>query len=384
MENYFIKLWGTPTLRENGRSLPLNEILGKQLTELLCYFLIHRGELVSHERLIELFWPESVNPQNALKFAVHRLRKLTQPYAETKEQEWIATGKHGYLFSLQAPVETDLFQLSSLTPELLAKQPGQIEALIRGELMEGYSSMWILPIREFWKEKVKTLVQETAGILDQTGQAEAALQLTQSALALDPYSDELNYRYLSELVKAKEYNRALKHYDQISEQFYHEFGVEFEGRSKSLIYFLSSDREPSHSIQELVEEMNASEDECAFYCEQPVFRKLYQARMRESKRLDINSYLLVLDVQSDSAELGTRATDALIQIVKTQLRSCDIFTRTANCQLAVMLMIKAASDVHKVVSRLSQRLNRKYPTNQVRVYYHAQKIEQNGSQPAAN
>ena len=64
--------------------------------------------------------------------------------------------------SLQAPVETDLFQLSSLTPELLAKQPGQIEALIRGELMEGYSSMWILPIREFWKEKVKTLVQETA------------------------------------------------------------------------------------------------------------------------------------------------------------------------------------------------------------------------------
>ena len=82
MENYFIKLWGTPTLRENGRSLPLNEILGKQLTELLCYFLIHRGELVSHDRLIELFWPESVNPQNALKFAVHRLRKLTQPYAE--------------------------------------------------------------------------------------------------------------------------------------------------------------------------------------------------------------------------------------------------------------------------------------------------------------
>lgn len=196
--------------------------------------------------------------------------------------------------------------------------------------MEGYSSMWILPIREFWKEKVKTLVQETAGILDQTGQAEAALQLTQWALALDPYSDDLNYRYLSELVKAKEYNRALKHYDQISEQFYHEFGVEFEGRSKSLIYFLSSDRGPSHSIQELVEEMNASEDDCAFYCEQPVFRKLYQARMRESKRLDINSYLLVLDVQSDSAELGTRATDALIQIVKTQLRSCDIFTRTAN------------------------------------------------------
>ena len=86
--------------------------------------------------------------------------------------------------------------------------------------MEGYSSMWILPIREFWKEKVKTLVQETAGILDQTGQAEAALQLTQWALALDPYSDDLNYRYLSELVKAKEYNRALKHYDQISEQFY--------------------------------------------------------------------------------------------------------------------------------------------------------------------
>ena len=49
-----------------------------------------------------------------------------------------------------------------------------------------------------------------------------------------------------------------------------------------------------------------------------------------------------------------------------------------------MLMIKAESDVHKVVSRLSQRLNRKYPTNQVRIYYHAQKIEQSSSQPAAD
>ena len=241
MKKYFIRLWGAPTLQEEERSQALNESLGKQLTELLCYFLIHRGELVSHERLIELFWPESVNPQNALKFAIHRLRKLTQPYAQTKDQEWIVTGKRGYLFSPQAPVDTDLDQLSGLTPALLAEQPRQIEALVRGELMEGYSSMWILPIREFWKEKVKTLTQEAAAMLDQKGQAEAALRLTHWALTLDPYSDDLNYCYLSELVKAREYNRALKHFDQISEQFYHEFGVEFEGRSKSLIYFLSSD-----------------------------------------------------------------------------------------------------------------------------------------------
>lgn len=137
MKKYFIRLWGAPTLQEEERSQALNESLGKQLTELLCYFLIHRGELVSHERLIELFWPESVNPQNALKFAIHRLRKLTQPYAQTKDQEWIVTGKRGYLFSPQAPVDIDLDQLSGLTPALLAEQPRQIEALVRGELMEG-------------------------------------------------------------------------------------------------------------------------------------------------------------------------------------------------------------------------------------------------------
>ena len=38
------------------------KFLGKRLTELLCYFLIHRGELISQDRLIEQFWPESVNP----------------------------------------------------------------------------------------------------------------------------------------------------------------------------------------------------------------------------------------------------------------------------------------------------------------------------------
>lgn len=382
MERYFIKLWGVPTLQENGQSRALGEILGKQLTELLCYFLIHRGELVSHERLIELFWPESVNPQNALKFAIHRLRKCTQAYAETKDQEWIVTGSRGYLFSLQAPVDSDLHQLDILKPEALAEKPEWIETRVRGELMAGYSSLWILPLREFWKEKVITLAQDTAALLEQNGKSEAVLRITQWALALDPYSDDLNYRYLSELVKAKEYNRALKHFDQIYERFYHEFGVEFEGRSKSLIYFLSSERESTHTIQELIEEMNAQEDGTAFFCEQPVFRKLYQARMRESRRLDINSYLLVLDVQGVSAELGNQATDALIQIVKNQLRSCDIFTRTAACQLAVMLMLSAEQDVHKVVKRLSQRLNHKYPTTQVRIYYHAQKIEQPSSTSA--
>ena len=149
MERYFIKLWGVPTLQENGQSRALSEILGKQLTELLCYFLIHRGELVSHERLIELFWPESVNPQNALKFAIHRLRKCTQAYAETKDQEWIVTGSRGYLFSLQAPVDSDLHQLDILKPEALAEKPEWIETRVRGELMAGYSSLWILPLREF-------------------------------------------------------------------------------------------------------------------------------------------------------------------------------------------------------------------------------------------
>lgn len=41
-----------------------------------------------------------------------------------------------------------------------------------------------------------------------------------------------------------------------------------------------------------------------------------------------------------------------------------------------MLMMKAVGDVRKAVDRLTQRLNRKYPTNQIRVYYYEQKIEQ--------
>ena len=77
-----------------------------------------------------------------------------------------------------------------------------------------------------------------------------------------------------------------------------------------------------------------------------------------------------------------KQTHRQFQIVKNQLRSCDIFTRTAACQLAVMLMLSAEQDVHKVVKRLSQRLNHKYPTTQVRIYYHAQKIEQPSSTSA--
>ena len=52
------------------------------------------------------------------------------------------------------------------------------------------------------------------------------------------------------------------------------------------------------------------------------------------------------------------------------------FHSDGELQLAVMLMMKAVGDVRKAVDRLTQRLNRKYPTNQIRVYYYEQKIEQ--------
>ncbi|MFR5598492.1 MAG: AfsR/SARP family transcriptional regulator, partial [Holdemania filiformis] len=244
MERIRIQMLGGFILKTDKQKMDLIALLGKQTAAFLACLCLNHGTLVTKERLIELFWEDSKNPLNAMKFTVHRLRKYLEELPVAGADEWIVTQRGGYSF-VCSNLELDIDELNKpLIPENL--DGDQVEALAKlypGEFLPGLDQSWIYTYREQYWQLYLQRVQAAALSLAEHHHEEQAETLLLKALQHDLYQDQLNYLYLKILLDQKKYARAIQHYEKISDSFYKEFGMEFQGKSQSLVYFVKADNE---------------------------------------------------------------------------------------------------------------------------------------------
>lgn len=88
--------------------------MGKQIASIFAYLILHRDRAVAKEQLIEIFWPDSRNPLNALKFAIFRLRKALEELPGAGGPDWIQTVRGGYRLNPAADFELDIAQLDKI------------------------------------------------------------------------------------------------------------------------------------------------------------------------------------------------------------------------------------------------------------------------------
>lgn len=122
------RILGPLEARSGGRQLPLG---GPRQRALLSYLLLHAGEVVSSERLLDELWFDL--PQGgaaALQTQVSRLRKLVD--------DRLATEGHGYVLRLQ---DDDGFDLSRLRV-LLAEGGSAASAADRSRLLREAEELW--------------------------------------------------------------------------------------------------------------------------------------------------------------------------------------------------------------------------------------------------
>lgn len=104
---YQFRMFGGLYLTTDGKTIPISSLVGKQLIALLTYLICNYKQSVSKEKIIDIFWPDSENPSNALKFAIHRLRKALGNVVGLPDVEMIVTTANGYQFNPAISVELD-------------------------------------------------------------------------------------------------------------------------------------------------------------------------------------------------------------------------------------------------------------------------------------
>ena len=110
MKQLEIQMFGEFSLRVGEQSIG---VFGNRVTKawmLLAYLIIHREQVVSQKRLIDLIWgdtEDNTNPENTLRITLHRARGILDGLWKNAGHDLIIYKDGGYSWNNEIPVTVD-------------------------------------------------------------------------------------------------------------------------------------------------------------------------------------------------------------------------------------------------------------------------------------
>jgi ATP/maltotriose-dependent transcriptional regulator MalT/DNA-binding SARP family transcriptional activator len=215
-----------------GNEVALNDRALRALPPLarqLAAYLADTGQ-VQRDRLMEDFWPASSKGCQTANFhsTLYSLRRALGKNAILQEAGT-------YLFNPKASIQFDVAmfeqaavqaQSSSTLPE---DRPAELDGALemyKGEFLPGCCQEWAARRREILAEKYLALSRAFAEAALQAGRSREAAERLRSALAVDPYDDDLNLLYLEALGNLGRRGPLVAHYHRYCKLLATELGLD--------------------------------------------------------------------------------------------------------------------------------------------------------------
>ncbi|MEM9331413.1 MAG: BTAD domain-containing putative transcriptional regulator [Pseudomonadota bacterium] len=233
-KNVLISLTGTPAIRLGGVRQRLS--LSKQTQILLFMLSAYANRGVRRERIAEHLWPDTADQRanSALNTAVWRVKRAIACYDGLEIQTFDGLIK----LNISAPSAIDSHQLE----EAVMADEGQIstnsnignsEAKItkalevcRGPFMEGFSSDWILPLRERYHEIWVQALRRLMGFASSRADYTKALIWGREILNADPFRENIQQDVMRLYALNGQRAKAILQYKGLRELLRRELGIE--------------------------------------------------------------------------------------------------------------------------------------------------------------
>ena len=363
---YQFRMFGGLYLTTDGKTIPISSLFGKQLIALLTYLICNYKQSVSKEKIIDIFWPDSENPSNALKFAIHRLRKALGNVVGLPDVEMIVTTANGYQFNpaISVELDTEVFEKTVLE----ANSEGNFELyrkavdLYYGDFLEGVDIEWVLTDRGYYRSIFVQICNTLAGRYLQESKIEEAVDICERGLDADELDETLIHTYLISLLKAKRYNFAKSYFDAIKKIYKKKVGVPFEslaqGQSFSQLVARIAIEGDEQTIADTIESamLPNSSSIAPMIVDNDVFNELCIYTMRNSERYHTKDYVVTVRIEA-AREKRKRIMMQLLNILKVSLRKTDIVTRAGDSEICLLVRLSDESDVKILYSRIDRRLS---------------------------
>lgn len=390
-ETYYVKTFGGLEITNDNVTVNIVELFGKQLVNLLQVLLFHSEKPVQKDELIDILWPESKNPSSALKFSIFRLRSELNEIDFFKDKEVIVTTRKGYILNPNLDWNIDFVELQKAYnqinegAELLDKKEFKIARkifrLYQGRFYASPSQLhWILQKQEVFRQMyVKTMMRTSCYLYTQKRYDEMMLMNYQAVL-IEPFNEGLHYYYMKGLVATRNYREALKYYDELNDIFLSELGTGLSKRFKQLYDIIIADhaKEENKDMETIMRELsNRDQQNQGFFCSYEIFKYFYELLLKMSVRNEQNYYLIMLqfsDGTLDYEKVGVDF-DRVKRLVSSCLRSNDLFTRTSETQLLLLVDCQTEENAHLIIQRISNKFYSIFRKKNYRMNYSVHKAE---------
>ena len=390
-ETYYVKTFGGLEITNDNVTVNIVELFGKQLVNLLQVLLFHSEKPVQKDELIDILWPESKNPSSALKFSIFRLRSELNEIDFFKDKEVIVTTRKGYILNPNLDWNIDFVELQKAYnqinegAELLDvkefKIARKIFRLYQGRFYASPSQLhWILQKQEVFRQMyVKTMMRTSCYLYTQKRYDEMMLMNYQAVL-IEPFNEGLHYYYMKGLVATRNYREALKYYDELNDIFLSELGTGLSKRFKQLYDIIIADhaKEENKDMETIMRELsNRDQQNQGFFCSYEIFKYFYELLLKMSVRNEQNYYLIMLqfsDGTLDYEKVGVDF-DRVKRLVSSCLRSNDLFTRTSETQLLLLVDCQTEENAHLIIQRISNKFYSIFRKKNYRMNYSVHKAE---------
>lgn len=390
-ETYYVKTFGGLEITNDNVTVNIVELFGKQLVNLLQVLLFHSEKPVQKDELIDILWPESKNPSSALKFSIFRLRSELNEIDFFKDKEVIVTTRKGYILNPNLDWNIDFVELqkaynqinegAELLDEKEFKIARKIFRLYQGRFYASPSQLhWILQKQEVFRQMyVKTMMRTSCYLYTQKRYDEMMLMNYQAVL-IEPFNEGLHYYYMKGLVATRNYREALKYYDELNDIFLSELGTGLSKRFKQLYDIIIADhaKEENKDMETIMRELsNRDQQNQGFFCSYEIFEYFYELLLKMSVRNEQNYYLIMLqfsDGTLDYEKVGVDF-DRVKRLVSSCLRSNDLFTRTSETQLLLLVDCQTEENAHLIIQRISNKFYSIFRKKNYRMNYSVHKAE---------
>lgn len=365
-DTYYVKTFGGLEITNDNVTVNIVELFGKQLVNLLQVLLFHSEKPVQKDELIDILWPESKNPSSALKFSIFRLRAELNEIEFFKDKEVIVTTRKGYILNPNLDWNIDFVELekaynqindgSELLDEKEFKTARKIFRLYQGRFYASPSQLhWILQKQEIFRQMyVKTMMRTSCYLYTQKRYDEMMLMNYQAVL-IEPFNEGLHYYYMKGLVATRNYREALND-----------------------IIIADHAKEESKDMETIMRELSSRDQQNqGFFCSYEIFKYFYELLLKMSIRNEQNYYLIMLqfsDGTLDYEKIGLDF-DRVKRLVGSCLRSNDLFTRTSETQLLLLVDCQTEENAHLIIQRISNKFYSIFRKKNYRMNYSVHKAE---------
>ena len=390
-ETYYVKTFGGLEITNDNVTVNIVELFGKQLVNLLQVLLFHSEKPVQKDELIDILWPESKNPSSALKFSIFRLRSELNEIDFFKDKEVIVTTRKGYILNPNLDWNIDFVELqkaynqinegAELLDEKEFKIARKIFRLYQGRFYASPSQLhWILQKQEVFRQMyVKTMMRTSCYLYTQKRYDEMMLMNYQAVL-IEPFNEGLHYYYMKGLVATRNYREVLKYYDELNDIFLSELGTGLSKRFKQLydIIIADHDKEENKDMETIIRELsNRDQQNQGFFCSYEIFKYFYELLLKMSVRNEQNYYLIMLQFSDGTLDYEKVSVDfdRVKRLVSSCLRSNDLFTRTSETQLLLLVDCQTEENAHLIIQRISNKFYSIFRKKNYRMNYSVHKAE---------